>query len=286
MAVAFVLAAAITGALLVGAPGIGNTSANAAEGGSPLLSERLQLALGVAPERLSFADEQMIPGADLSANWGNGIAAGDSATGRIVMVSQDGASAEPGARGLDALELEYAGDLAVSRLGWDEVALRDGNFVQEDSGIASEETNQYRKSWVGYTSSGVLNGARIDIWLDARDGTVLRFLVLPGVKDSQVDLTQAIDEERAIGIAEEAVRSKALELARSHAGQEEVDPARVDVKLRRAALTLTDAAAITGGTTMLVWRVEFQGTDQFGYSAGGTVYMDANTGEILRQLIN
>ncbi len=160
-------------------------------------------------------------------------------------------------------------------MGWSEEALKDAGFRSQGDGVLFEDLSEYQRTWVGYTAQGVQTDGLIEIRLDAREGRVVSFLCHAGVGDVPVDLAAAIPQSRAEAIARaEIERTASQEGTASAAGY----------TLKQSLLKLTKAPALTGGETKLVWVMQLIGKDASGAPVGGTVYIDALSGQVLQHL--
>lgn len=224
-----------------------------------------------------------LPTADCSLHWEGGFAEFDSATGRIVLISNTSAPAVSGTAPPSSPELNSRADALMALLGWDQAALDAGHFTSElRDDMTLSHTTAHRWSWVGHTSAGILNESRIDLRLAPEDGTLLLFAFHAGAGEVPGDGSDAISREEAIKIAHDLIVKRDLPRAQL---QSDTPLKAGDLHLitNEATLTWTNAPAVTGGETMLIWRVALVGTDPSGRTLGGVVYLDAHNGRVLQQ---
>ncbi len=247
--------------------------------------ERICDAIGLSPKAIELrGGEAELPTADSSLHWEGGVAEFDSTTGRVVLISNTSAPADPSAEALTDDELASRADALLALLGWEEAALAAGHFSPELRGAALSITATERCwSWVGHTAAGILNGSRIDLSLAPEDGTLRRFAFHAGAGEVAGDASAAISQDEAVRIARDLILEAVLPLARARYG-DSLDASDIPLDLQEATLTWTNAPAVTGGKTVLIWRIQLVGRDLSGVTVGGTVYLEAETGQVLQQL--
>lgn len=97
------------------------------------------------------------------------------------------------------------------------------------------------------------------------------------------DASGAISREDAVKIAYDLILERDLPRAQLQSDTP-LDASDLQLDLEEATLTWTNAPAVTGGKTMLIWRIASVGTDPSGMTLGGVVYLEATSGRVLMQL--
>jgi hypothetical protein len=233
---------------------------------------RLAATLGLEVPMIVTAPTTDLPAggaATTMLKWPGGEGWLDGAR-RIVFVVRDGRPTDPTTTSLDATQLEADVLRVLELLGWDAAALAEEGLRADQSTFTNQYvTLEFVQTWIAYTSQDIQNGGRIDLRLDASDGSLNAFMYYPGVREP-VDLSRAITRDEAVVIARARVLSRYPSAT---------------LALESATLKVTNAPGVTGGKTMLVWAVVFTGNGPSGIAAGGRVYIDANTGDILQYLV-
>ena len=238
----------------------------------------LSQALSVPPGDIAQSTRApSLPNASMVLEWEGGSAEIDI-TGRILMVIQDPLPLGASTRVLSESELSQAADQAAQMLGWDGLTLADAGFTVGQSGIVSQTNPAYLRRWTGYDTSGVVNDGLVELRLDARDARILGFFFHLG--PGAVDISGAISREQAVYLAELELAQTAVQPTTTEPGQTSLPHTGMAVE---ETLKVTDAPAVTGGKTMLVWVIHLTGWigDRF---ISGTAYLDAKTGDVLVSL--
>lgn len=280
------VAAAISAAFLMKEPSGGTTQAASSPDGLAVATDRLAAALGIPPgEFKENASVPRVEGADAVVEWAKGLAQIDSTTGRVLMLSQEAQEGDITAELRGYAELDRRATLLAELLGWDEAALAKEGFRPEESGLLSAVMCLYHKTWASYTSQGVRNNGLIEVKLDGRDGQLVSFHYFPGAGDPPVDTAEAISQEEAEAIAEKTIEEVILQHIRTLPAEDQAEASQLTWESRESELKITDAHAVTGGETKLIWVVGLLGKDGTGSPIAGTVYIDAMTGAVLQQLL-
>ena len=110
-----------------------------------------------------------------------------------------------------------------------------------------------------------------------------RFAFHAGAGEVPGDASGAISQEEAIKIAHDLIVERDLPRAQL---QSDTSLKASDIHLitEEATLTWTNAPAVTGGETMLIWRIALVGKDPSGMTLGGVVYLEATSGRVQMQL--
>lgn len=240
------------------------------------ISERLGAALGIPPDSIvKDATTPVLAGADAVLKFPGGVAEVDTKTGRLIALVNRGGLETGKLPFLSLSELDLRVTQFASQVGWNEQALKAAGFRPEGEGDLLEDMSEYQKEWVGYTSQGIRTDGLIEIRADARTGRVVSFLYHPGVGDVPVDASGAISESAAVDIGRTVVAQRA---------SEQGGPAVDGYDLKQSLLKLTAAPALTGGAPRLVWVIQLVGEDAAGSPLGGTVYIDALSGQVIQYL--
>ena len=97
------------------------------------------------------------------------------------------------------------------------------------------------------------------------------------------DASGAISREDAVKIAYDLILERDLPRAQLQSDTP-LDASDIHLNLEEATLTWTNAPAVTGGKTMLIWRIALVGTDPSGMTLNGAIYLEATSGRVLQQL--
>ena len=258
----------------------GDTTAQAKALAFAAASASLSQAVGVPRAGIKESTlSPMLRGSYMALAWDGGFADID-VTGRILTIIQDWPTLDPNTPFLTDSELDHAANQAAAMLGWNDETLAGAGFTVGKSGIASQVSAAYVKSWVEHDVSGVLNSGLVELRLDARNGRILSFFFQPGAGD--IDASGAISRDRAVELAKIELAQNAVQPMLTEPGETSQPHPALAID---ATLKVTDAPAVTGGKTMLVWVIHLTGYIGEKY-VGGTAYLDAKTGDVLVSLVD
>ena len=241
---------------------------------SPAVPIELRLAGALGKIGITLADMQVStepaesPHADVALEWEGGSAEVDTTGGRVYLFSHERPEGPGSAPLLDDEELEAKVWEYLYAFGWDDTLLGVLYFdrlTSPPAGSVSESTGLYTWDWheSAFDTDPTEKGL-IEIQLDARTGDLARFSVSPDTAD-WLDLSGVISGDRAVKIA------------RGELGMRGDRAGSVG-----ATLMMVGDPAITGGQALLTWYIQLEGTDPDDPFIAGDVYLDAQTGAVLK----
>jgi hypothetical protein len=237
----------------------------------------LALVFGVAEADIQVTSKTPgSPNADFVLEWQGGQAEVDSTTGRVYLVSGELSAGGSYVPFLSEARLVTEARRIMNGLGWTDTMLGSVGFQQERPGTLTEGTGLYTVAWAQYDSEGIPMDGAAELRVDGRTGGLVYLSVSPGVGGP--DLAGALTEADALAIAQTEIYLKTKEPKISLAGDGSL------ILLNRSVteqLTIIDDREMTGGKPLDVWVITLTGTSS-GVMVGGTTYIDAATGDVLK----
>ena len=238
------------------------------------LARQLESALGIGSGQVvATSAKPTLPGATVVLKWPGGTAEIDPQSGLIAAVQSRTSGVGPGPL-VNEGQLDSTADKCALEMGWKDETLKEAGFRPEESALLVDDMDQYRKTWVAYTSQGIQTDGLIEVRLDARDGSVFSYFSKPGMGDVQADLSAVISQETAQAIARAAIED-------CSPGEPIVTSSQVALATTVSKLMWFDAKAVTGGKQKLIWVIELVGRDPEGVVVGGSAYVDAMSGQVV-----
>lgn len=240
------------------------------------VKQDLERLLGLPADRIVVSTlAPASAGADMVLLWTSGKAEVDSATGRIYLLSVDRAYVDPRRSTMSEVQLEYEAKPVPGALGWPDSMLAGLGFRQEGGGSISEDTHLFALQWQQYDSQGVVEDGFVDVYVDSRTGDLVSFSVSLG--SGRPDIAGAISVNDAMDIAQTCIFLETDDPDIALMG----DGSLILLgKTVSQELTIVEDKKITKGKPLLCWVIFLSGTVA-GETVGGTVYIDATTGEVL-----
>jgi hypothetical protein len=233
------------------------------------------IGLAVAELRVSGATPDS-PSADAVVEWEGGRAEVDSNSGMVFAASVEQQAADPSAGFLTEGRLEFEATTIAHGLGWTEGALAGLGFKQQQPGTLAEGTGLYTITWTRYDGTGAQRDGSIVLAMDGRTAGLVRFSVWLGADAPAIAGT--LPEAQAMQIAQTQIYLHADKPKIGLAGDGSL------ILLNRTVseeLKLIDDSTIVGSRPRLCWVITVKGTVDM-QIAGGTVHLDAVTGEVLK----
>jgi hypothetical protein len=236
----------------------------------------LALILGVATAgmRLS-ASAPAAPGADAVIEWETGSAEVDSMAGRVYLVSANQAQVDPRQLYMTEPRLTVAARRMPAALGWEDGMLAALGFKQEQPGALSSVTGLFCLTWSRYGAEGALEDGFVEVYVDGRAGSLVSFSLSLGSEGP--DVAGALGAKDAVDIAETYIYLKTKDPDIPMAGDGSLILLQKSVAQE---LKVVEDRKITRGEPLLTWVISLTGAVE-GKTVGGTVYINAMTGEVL-----
>jgi len=214
------------------------------------------------------------PGADAVVVWTAGRAEIDSATGRVYFLSTEVPYVDPRRALMSAALLKYKAEKAPALLGWGDATLDGMGFRQVQEGAISPDTDLYTLVWDQYSADGSATDGFLEIRLDPRSGETAWFSMSPAGEGPEI--AGALGAADAMSIAETHIFLQTKTVI-PLAGDGSL--ILIDKKVSQELKTVQDRK-ITRDKQVLTWVISLSGLvgDE---TVGGTVYVDATTGEVL-----
>ncbi|MBN1631614.1 MAG: hypothetical protein JW990_17815 [Thermoleophilia bacterium] len=214
------------------------------------------------------------PGADAVVVWTAGRAEIDSATGRVYFLSTEIPHVDPRRALMSDTLLKCKAEKVPALLGWGDGTLHGLGFRQVQAGAISPDTDLYTLVWDQYAGDGSVTDGSIEIRLDPRSGETAWFSLWPAAEGPEI--AGALGAADAMSIAETHIflqTKTAIPLAGD--GSLILMGKKVSQELK-----MVKDRKITRDKQVLTWVISLSGLvgDE---AVGGTVYVDATTGEVL-----
>lgn len=238
--------------------------------------ERLLQVLGLQPDDLRVSD--LAPGArgaDTVLIWAAGKAEVDSATGRVFLVSMNRPEVDPGRSFMSEVQLKHEAGKIPGLLGWGDGMLLGMGFRQDQPGTVSAEAGLFTLVWVQYAGERTDTDGRVEVHVDARSGQLAGFSV--SLASDRPDVEGALGASDALDIAETQIFLKTKTPAIPLTGDGSL--ILMNRQLSQELQVVKDRK-ITKDKPVLTWVISLSGTVE-NTTVGGTVYVDAMTGEVL-----
>jgi len=215
------------------------------------------------------------PSADTVIQWAGGSAEVDGKTGLVYEVSAERAATSSSEEAMTLDLLRSRAFVVMDQLGWTQGTLAGLGFKQEQPGTLAGGAGLYTISWAQYQGDGTRNDGSIVLALEGHTGQLVQLSVWLGSKAPVIE--GAIPEAVALQVAQAQIYLNTDKPKISLAG----DGSLILIGRKVVEeLKVIDDADITGETPRLCWVITVTG--KVGQqTVGGTVYLDALTGEVL-----
>ena len=182
---------------------------------------------------------------------------------------------DPGRSFLGDVQLKHEAGKIPGLLGWGEGMLSGMGFRQDQPGTLTPDTGLYTLVWVQYAGERSATDGRVEVHVDARSGELAGFTVT--LAGDRPDVEGALGASDALDIAETHIFLKTKTPAIPLMGDGSL--ILINRQLSQELMVLKDRK-ITKDKPVLTWVISLSGTVE-NEIVGGTVYVDAMTGEVL-----
>ena len=215
------------------------------------------------------------PSANVIVEWEGGRAEVDDSTGIVYAagMTQPPASGFSQFMSEDRLKMEAL--QLVRDLGWTDGTLAGLGFKQVEPGTLVEGTGLYTITWTQLDSEGETQDGSIVLKLDGRTAQLVQFSAWPG--SDAPDIAGVISEADALRIAQTTIYLQTDKPKLSLAGDGSL--ILINRAVSEELKTVEDSKIVKKPT--LCWVITIMGTFDL-QIVGGTVYMDAKTGKLLK----
>jgi hypothetical protein len=221
------------------------------------------------------AGQPSSPGATVVLEWEGGRAEVDADSGIVYAASATRPPADTFSEYMSEDRLRMESLQLVRDLGWTDGTLAGLGFKQVEPGVLAGDTGVYTIVWTQYDDKGRVQDGSIVLKVDGRTGLMVGFSAWPG--RNAPDIAGVISEADALLVAQMTIYLRTDKPKLSLAGDGSL------ILINRAVWeelkTVKDSKIVA--KPRLCWVVTILGTVDL-QLVGGTVYLDAKTGEVLK----
>lgn len=221
------------------------------------------------------AGEPGSPGADVVLEWEGGRAEVDGSTGTVYAASMTQSATSASSESLAKDRLDREARQLVRDLGWTDGTLAGLGFKQVEPATLAEDTGIYTIAWTELDDKGKAQDGSIVLKMDGRTARLVEFSAWLG--NDAPDIAGVISEADALRIAQTTIYLQTDKPKLSVAGDGSL--ILINRAVSEELKTVKDAKIVAKPT--LCWVVTILGTVDL-QLVGGTVYLDAETGGVLK----